>query len=218
MKNETPTIDAKLRSRVGSRYARRLRDAGRLPAVVYGHKSEPVAIEIDRKSTIEIIEDGAHVVNLAIDGAEGGTCLVKELQFGYLGDNVIHIDFTRVNLDDEVEVLVHLHFIGTPEAAKKPGAMLSHDVTELPVRCKVRDIPETLKVDLTKMGEMFTVGELTLPPGVVCTLDAEVPIAAIGFVTEEAEASGEGAEVASGAAEPEVITEKKAAEGDADKK
>lgn len=213
MKHETPTLSAQRRDRLGSRYSKRLRNAGRLPCVIYGHKSDPVSVSVDTKETLTALRHGAHVVNVAVDGSAAETCLVKELQFGFLGDDVIHIDFARVDLNEEVEVKVHIRFVGHPEAAKKPGAVLMNPITDLEVICKVKDIPEEIKVDISKMEEMMTVGEIKLPDGVRTAVDPDTIVSQITFVAEEIAATSEAAEVGeAGAAEPEVITEKKPTE------
>jgi large subunit ribosomal protein L25 len=213
MNRETPTIQAQPRDRVGTRYSQRLRKTGRLPGVIYGHKTEPVSISVDAKEALAVIKRGAHVVNLAMD-SQSETCLVKELQFGFLGDDLIHIDFARVDLNEEVEVKVHLKFTGQPEAAKKPGAVLTHPVTELEVICKVSEIPSEIKVDISRMEEMVTVREIQLPPGVRTNEPPDRIVAQITLVAEEVvPVAAEAAEVTAVAgAEPEVITEKKAEE------
>lgn len=212
MKRETPTIAATPRERVGSRYSQRLRKSGKLPGVIYGHKANPVAISVDEKETLAVLKHGAHVVNVAVEGGQPETCLVKDLQFGYLGDNVIHIDFARVDLNEEVEVKVHLRFVGVPESAKKPGSILTHPMSDLEVICRVADIPGEIKVDLSKMEEVFTVSEIQLPEGVRTKVSPYHIVAQVSFIAEEVVASPEAAEVAAGAAEPEVITEKKPTE------
>ncbi len=213
MKHETPTIAATLRDRLGSRYAQRLRKIGRMPAVIYGHKTDPVAISVDEKEVLALLRHGAHVVNVAIEGQQPETCLVKELQFGYLGDNVIHIDFARVNLSEEVHVNVHLRFVGEPAAAKQAGAVLTHPMTELEVICKVADIPDEIKVDLTKMvDDVLTVGDIQLPPNVRTAVPVSEIVAQVTTVAEEVEAP-EAAEVA-GEAQPEVISESKKQEAE----
>src|SRR5688572_21056032 len=166
MARETPTLNATPRERLGTRYSQRLRKSGRLPGVIYGHKANPVAISVDEKETLTVLKRGAHVINVAIEGHQPETCLIKDLQFGYLGDNVIHVDFARVDLNEEVEVNVHLRFTGVPESAKKPGSILTHPMSQLEVVCKVSDIPSEIKVDLSKMEDVFTVAEIQLPPGV----------------------------------------------------
>ncbi len=217
--HDTPTISATSRERTGTRYSQRLRKQGRLPAVIYGHKKTPLSVSIDEKEILILLHGGAHVLEVKIEGGSKETCLVKDLQFGYLGDNVIHVDFARVDLDEEVTVNVHLNFTGEPELAKKAEAILSHDITELEVICKVNAIPEEIRVDLTVMGEdtLFTVGQIELPAGLKATADPELPVCHISFIHQE-EAEGEEVEVDSGAAEPEVITEAKSDDdGDAKK-
>ncbi len=213
MSHPTPTLKAQVRDRIGTRYSQRLRKSGKLPAIIYGHQQTPVAIAVDQAEVLMHLHHGAHLFSIEIEGSGTETCLVNELQFGYLGDDVIHLDFTRVDLDEEVEVAVHIKFVGTPEAAKKPGAVLTHDLTELEVICKANNIPEEIRVDLSKMQEVITVGEITLPEGVRTAIDPEHAIAHIDFIEEEEE--GEAAEVA-GSAEPEVITERKESEGSED--
>ncbi len=207
---DTPTISATSRERTGTRYSQRLRKQGRLPAVIYGHKKTPLSVSIDEKEILILLHGGAHVLEVKVEGGSKETCLVKDLQFGYLGDNVIHVDFARVNLDEEVTVNVHLNFVGEPELAKKAESILSHDITELEVICKVNAIPEEIRVDLTAMGEatLFTVGQIELPAGLKATADPELPVCHISFIHKE-EAEGEEVEVDTGAAEPEVITEAK---------
>jgi len=213
MSHEVPVLDAQPRDRMGTKYAKRLRASGRLPAVIYGHGSQPTHISIEEKPVISALKRGLHVFNVKV-GAASETCLVKDLQFGWLGDNVIHVDLARVDLDEVVTVKVRLQFVGQPESAKKPGAVLTHDVTELTVKCKVRDIPEDIRVDLGGItADVYTVGEFKLPAGLTAVTDPHAALARVVTVAEEVE--GEAAAPAAGAAEPEVLTAKKDKEGEA---
>jgi large subunit ribosomal protein L25 len=157
------------------------------------------------------------VLSLKFEDGQTDTVLVKDLQFGFLGDNVIHMDLARVNLDETVTVKVHLSFIGTPEAAKKPGAILVHDMPEIEVSCKVRDIPEEIKIDLSHMGDALTVAELKLPAGIAAASDPQAIVCRIEMVMEEAAAEAATPEAK---AAPEVLTAKKeeGAEASKDKK
>ena len=130
MKQETPTIKATLRQQTGSRQSQRLREDGRLPCIIYGHKRDPFAISMDEKEILTLLHHGVHVIKVEVEGGKTETCLVKDLQFGYLGDNVIHIDFTRIKLDEEVQVNVHLTFVGEPPSMQKAMAILNHDLTD----------------------------------------------------------------------------------------
>jgi len=217
MAGQTPTLSAAPRDRVGTHSARRLRKKGRLPAVIYGHKKDPVSVSIDEKETLGILRHGSHVVNLSVEGGKVETCLIKELQFGYLGDNVIHVDFARVDLNEEVEVHVHIRFVGEPAVAKKPGNVLSHDLTELEVVCAVSAIPGEIVADISEMTDTFTVEELKLPEGVRAVTSADAVIARISQVREEEDETGEAEEVTGESQEPEVITEAKREEEGEDK-
>ncbi|MSR28882.1 MAG: 50S ribosomal protein L25 [Phycisphaerales bacterium] len=207
MSKEVPVIEATPRERMGTRYTKRLRAAGKLPAIIYGHGSVPTAVTVDGKSVVSALKRGLHVFELKRAGTANETCLVKDLQFGWLGDDVIHVDFTRVNLDEVVTVSVALHFIGTPEAAKKVGSVLTHDIAELQVRCKVRDIPESIRIDLSGLtNDIMTVAELKLPPELTAMSNPHTALARIVVVLEEA--AGE-AVTTTATTEPEVLTAKK---------
>ncbi len=213
MSKETPVLLAERRTRLGTRYARRLRDQGRLPAVIYGHRTEPVAVSLDAKQTLTTLRHGAHVLSLQLDGGATETCLVKDLQFGFLGDNVIHLDLTRVDLDEVVEVKIHLSFVGQPESSRKPGAIMVHPINELVLKCKVRDIPEEIRVDISAMEDEFKAGEVKLPANVTMVTPAEAVVCRVEIVKEEVAATPEAAATETTAAEPEVLTAKKDKEG-----
>ncbi len=189
MSHETPTLAAELRQRHGSRYSQRLRKAGRLPAVVYGHGSDPVSISLDAKATLKHLHHGNHVFNVEIDGENAETCLVKDLQFGYLGDNVIHVDLARVKLDEKVTVRVHLDLVGELQNAKLAGAIVVHDHSEIEVECAVRDIPESIRVELDDYKQSITVGELVLPEGTVAITPEATMIIHVQIAAEEEEAA-----------------------------
>lgn len=213
--HDTPTISAERRDKVGTRYAQRLRNSGKLPAVIYGHQTDPVAVAFDKKEIINILREGAHVLNVNVGDDKSETCLVKDLQFGYLGDNVIHIDLARVDLNEEVTVNVSLNFVGEPAALKAAGAVLRHDLTQLEVICKVSAIPDEIVVDISEMEQVISVGEIVMPEGVRCTMDEQVAVTHITYVAEVSE-DGEGAELdADLESEPEVISEAKEDGGDA---
>lgn len=216
MASATPTVAATLRDRLGTRYTRRLRAQGQLPVVIYGHGEKPISAAVNAKELLGHLRHGSHVINVAL-GSATQTCLVKELQFGYLGDDVIHADLARVNLDEIVRVLVHVEFFGECAASKRPGAVLTHDLSELAVHCKVRDIPESVRADLTAMqGDLLTAGELKLPEGITLATDAHAAVARVITITEEA--AGEAAAPAAAEAAPAAAEAKKeGGEGDAAK-
>ena len=202
MSNETPQIKVELREKLGTRYAKRLRKGGRLPASIYGAGSDPISVSVDEKEIIRHLHLGSHVMELDNGDGSPATVLVKELQFGYLGDNVIHVDFARVNLTQIVIVNAKLEITGKPTKASDAGAMLEIIRPEIEIECMVKDIPGTIPVDLNTVEEVFTIGDLQLPDGVKATLDEARHIAHVTIVKEEEEEEVEGAE---GETTPEVI-------------
>jgi large subunit ribosomal protein L25 len=187
MTHETPTINAAKRERLGSRYAQRLRKSGQLPAVIYGHGADPVSVSIEEKATLAHLHHGQHVFNVSIEGGATETCLVKDLQFGYLGDNVIHVDLARVDLDEKVKVRVHLDLVGELQNATLAGAIVVHDHSEIEVECAVRDIPESIRVELDTYKQSITVGELVMPEGVVAITPDGTMIIHVQIAAEEDE-------------------------------
>ena len=211
---DTITMDTQMRERTGSRYANRLRKAGRLPAVVYGADMDTKHVSVDEEELLGHLHNGVRVVNLQVENSTK-TCLVKELQFGFLGDNVIHVDFASVNMDQVVTVNVAIRSTGKPKLASEPGAILETVRTEIEVQCKVSDIPTEIMVDISDMEDVVTVADLHMPPGVTPTLEGDKHIIHITFVKEE-EPEAEEAEVDAEGGEPEVITKDKDEEGDAE--
>ena len=185
MSIETPQVKIELREKLGTRYAQRLRKNGRLPASIYGAGSDPVSVSVDEKEIITHLRHGSHVMELDNGDGSPATVLVKDLQFGYLGDNLIHIDFARVNLTQVVKVNAKLEIIGQPTQSSEIGAMLEIIRPEIEIECMVKDIPGSILVDLSTVEEVFTVGDLELPDGVKVMLDEARHIAHISFVKEE---------------------------------
>ncbi len=210
MGHNTPTIEVETRQRTGTRYAKRLRDAGRLPAVIYGRGGAPVHVSVNALEAIGHLQSGAHVMEVKVDGGSSDTCLVKELQFGHLGDDLVHIDLARVDMDQIVTVNVPVTLSGTAKGAKETGAMLVVVRSEIEIRCKVSGIPSEIKADITEMAEALTIGDLDLPEGVETILPPEKHIAHIEFKAEaDEDVDAEATDVDADGAEPEVLTEKK---------
>jgi large subunit ribosomal protein L25 len=205
MATQAPQIQASKRDQLGSRANKRLRDAGHLPGVVYGHKEAIIPVTLPRKEVVNHLNKGAHLFDLALDG-KSEKVLVKEVQYDHLGIEVIHVDFARVSLDEKVEVTVPLELKGTPKGEEE-GAVLQQIVNELELECLVTDIPDKIVANVTEMGKdsALHIKELQLPPGVRCLQDEDLIVCVVKEIQEEVapEAAVEGS------AEPEVIGRKK---------
>ncbi len=214
MLQKTPLLKAQNRDKTGSRYCQRIRAKGQLPAVVYGHKQEPVSIALDFKEAVSHITKGEKVFRLGFDGAkdsEGGqVVLLKELQFDHLGTNIVHADFARVDLNERIRTRVPIHLIGEAKGLKTAGAILMHPTNEVVVECLVTELPEFLEVaiDDLDVDQQITAAQVKLPgANVKMITDSHAIVAQI--VIQQEIVVGEAATTEAGPGEPEVLTAKK---------
>jgi large subunit ribosomal protein L25 len=201
---QSAQVSAKARTELGSRANKRLRDAGFVPGVIYGHKEAVIPVTLAKKELAGHLGRGAHLFDLSLDG-KSQKVLVKEVQFDHLGLEVIHVDFARVSLDEKVTLTVPLELKGTPRG-EEDGGVLTQVIAELEVECLVTDIPDAVRHNVTEMGldSVLQIKDLTLPPGVKVLQDGELIVASVREIAEEevaAPAEGE-------SAEPELIGRK----------
>lgn len=210
MSNQTPTLATENRTKLGTRYNRRLRAAGRLPAVVYGHGHEPMHISVNTKEFHETLNHHAHIVELSVDGSPQ-SCLIKDVQYDYLDRDPVHADFAIVNLDEEIEIELEIVLKGTPVGLNEDGAALSQPMNTLVVKTKANNIPENLEQDVSglNVGDQIHVGELTLPEGVSTDVESELLVCQV--VVRAAQPDPEPTE---GDDEPAVIGEADSASQD----
>jgi large subunit ribosomal protein L25 len=202
-------VTAKPRSELGTRANRRLREAGLLPGVIYGHKEAVVPVTVPRKEVVDHMNRGARLFDLSLDG-KSEKVLIKEVQFDHLGIEVIHVDFARVRLDEKVKVTVPVELKGTPKG-EADGGVLQQILTALEVECLVTEIPDAIRHNVAEMAldDVLHIKDLKLPEGVKSLQDGELIVATVKEILEVVEPVVE----AEGAAEPEVIG-RKPAEGE----
>ncbi|HKQ47875.1 MAG TPA: 50S ribosomal protein L25 [Phycisphaerae bacterium] len=206
---EIPTIKAESRQAAGSRAAARLRRKGKLPAIVYGHKQDPLAVALEMRDVELQISHGAHLVNLDVQG-KVQPCLIKDAQYDHLGAELVHLDLARVDLNETVKVHVTLELRGTPKGAAE-GGQLRQDLMELEVECLVTNIPENIRVSVADLAlnQVLYVKDLKLDAGIRAVNDPETVVATCRVPQVQAEVSTEAAAPVEGAAEPEVIAKGK---------
>jgi large subunit ribosomal protein L25 len=185
----------------GTKFARRLRAQGRIPAIIYGHKQAPTPISMTRESVWEMIKKQTHLAELEMDGGGPETVLVREIQWDHLGKEIIHLDFARVSASDSIETEVRIDLRGTAPGAAE-GGILEQLIHSIEVTCRADAIPDNIKVDISELhidGEIH-VKDLKLPEGVTVKADPESLV--VHVTTKVAEAApaepGEGTQ-------PEVI-------------
>ena len=195
----TDVLQVEKREQFGSAATRRLRRAGQVPAVLYGHGEATEHLALSATDVRMLLRHHSKTVQL--DGAVKETALVSDMQWDPLGIDVLHLDLTRVNLKEMVEVTVPVRIHGDAPGTRAGGVLLenTHDVE---VRCSAGAIPEELQVDVNELqvGEHKSAGDLVLPEGVELVTPADVVIVHV----EAARVDEEVGEVAV-ATEPEVI-------------
>jgi large subunit ribosomal protein L25 len=178
------TLKATKRTESGSNAVRRLRKAGKLPAVVYGHKQEPLSVTVDYKEFIAIIRHHDRLIKLELDG-ELKDVFIKAAQHDVLGDNILHADFEWINLDELVKVEVEIRLWGTP-ADVSTGGVLRQLVEDVEIEVPVKSIPEFLRVDISALtiGEKLTLGDIDLPEGASVVGDDAKPFVSLDLAVE----------------------------------
>jgi len=206
------TLKLNGREKTGTREARRLREQGLIPAIIYGHGEPSQPVTMARHDIELAIQHGERLLQAEVDGKEGNF-LIKDVQYDYLGQNVLHVDLTRVRLDERVEVTVPIELRGTPVGVEQEDGVLTKQLAEIALECVVTSIPEQVRVSVNDLhvDDSVRVSDLELPEGVKVLEDPETVIASVALVAEEEEAAPAEA-AAEAAAEPEVIGEKPAEE------
>ena len=169
----TITLNATTREDMGKGASRRLRHAKQLPAIVYGGEGkEPVSITLQQKDVQHKLPDEhfySQVLSLVIDGAAEDV-LLRDIQHHPYKQEVMHMDFIRIDANHAVHVHTPLHFIGEEGSPgiKQEGGVVSHMMMEVELECLPKNIPEFIEVDLSGMhvGDIVHLSDLKLPEGV----------------------------------------------------
>ena len=173
-------LEVSLRDGRGKSVTRKLRAAGKVPAVVYGSGISPTAIVVESLALAKILRGGSNAL-IDLNGAkaiEGKPVLVKEIQRDPLSRRVVHCDLYAVNLKARLDVEVPIHFVGIPRGVALDGGVLEPLLRTLEVSCMPLTIPESIEVDVSNLGigDAIHVRDLLLPADVVCKTDAEMTV------------------------------------------
>jgi large subunit ribosomal protein L25 len=216
----TATLSAEMRNDRGKGVARKLRAAGRVPGVIYGHGREPQSLSLvarDLDKLLSHIAAGSTVIDLTLGKATTKT-LIREIQRHPFKKQILHIDFMELVAGEKVIVDIPLVFVGVPEGVRLSGALLEQIVHSIEVNVDPSSIPNHIDVDVTNlaMGHSLHVRDLVLPEGLEVLTDEDTTICAViapRAVLEETPAAEGDAEAAAG--EPELIRKTKEDEEDA---
>ncbi|MGA2673817.1 MAG: 50S ribosomal protein L25 [Terracidiphilus sp.] len=195
--------------------ARRVRVAGKIPAVLYGAGHDPVAVEVDPKQISRILfsETGHNTIfDVEIAGQPAAKAMIVDWQREPIKDQLIHIDLKRIALDKALKVKVRVKLLGIPVGVKTAGGILDQVLREVEIECLPADIPSHIDVDVSGLGlfETLRVSDLPHSDAVKILNVEDATVAHVVSIREEAptpaetEAAAVAAATAATAAEPEV--------------
>ena len=223
--SEQFTIDAEIREDVGKGASRRLRHAGKVPAIIYGGHKDPVSVVLDHDPVYHAAENESFyssLVQIKVADGRQQAVVVRDLQRHPFRQLIMHIDFMRVSEGEKLRINVPLHFVNEERspAGKAAGVVIQHQVTDIEIMALPKDLPEFLEVDLALLepGDAVMLSSVTLPEGVELTVkldeDEDITVANAIHIRES---QGEGvlaAEADAEFAEAEEESDLEAAEGD----
>jgi large subunit ribosomal protein L25 len=213
----TASLTATARSDRGTGVARKLRQAGQVPAVIYGHGREPQSLAVvtrDIDKLLSQVSAASTVIDLTVGGTTSRT-LIREIQRHPFKRHILHVDFQELVAGEKVTVSVPLRFIGIAEGVRNSGGILEETMHQLHIRVDPSIIPDHVDVDVTALtiGHSFHIRDINLPEGVLVLDDAGATVCVCTAPKAVVETVvGPEAEVAAGVAEPELIRKTKAEE------
>jgi large subunit ribosomal protein L25 len=215
------TLDVQSRQESGKNANRKLRAQGLVPAVVYGGGRDPLPIQVDRRTLLNLMrqtQGGNPIFLLQLAGTDKSRhAMIRELQIDPVSRHILHVDFQRVLMTEKIRVAVHLELTGIPVGVKTDGGLLDFVTRELHVQCTPDRIPNKLTVDVSHLhiGQHLEAHEVALPEGVELTDEPGRVVASVAHHrTTETEAAPAEALIEAESVQPEVIKKGKEKEGE----
>ncbi len=201
---ETQSLQAKIRTDSGSIKSRKSRNAGLIPAILYGHKQENLMLFLDKKEFCKVIDARTKMVNLKMDSAEE-TAIIKEVQFDTFGKEILHADFIRTDLTEKITTQLPVVLYGTSQGVRE-GGVLDHALKEVEIECLPAEVPDNIRIDISGLaiGDTIHIGDLELPVNVKALGSPDVIVVSVHLAAVEKEVTEE--ELAAG---PEIISARK---------
>jgi len=176
-------ISASTRTKLGKR-SQDERDAGRVPAVVYGHGTDARSISVARSEFLKVMKAAGYssLIDMTLADQSPVKVLIKEVQVEPLTMEPSHVDFYQVRMDEELTAEIPLKFIGESKAVKQDGGTLIKSMDKIEVKCLPANLPHEIEIDLSKLvtfDDAITIASLVFPQGVTTTEDAHLTIATV---------------------------------------
>ena len=196
--------------------AKKLRAKGRVPAVIYGRQTKPQNLEVNRTDLENLVHHSVSenlLLDLSVeqDARPKRLALVQEIQHHALSGQMLHIDLHEVSEDEKVTIMVPVESVGEATGVKNGGGVLEHVLFKVKVRALPKDLPEVIEVNVAhlEIGQSIHIGDIKAPPGVEILGDRTISVISVAAPITEAQEAAAAEEGAAGAAEVEMIKEKK---------
>ncbi len=162
----------------------KLRGQGQIPAVLYGHKVEPKSVVVNYHDFEKIYKQAGEstLVDLKIDGEKPVKVLIQDIQKDPISDQLLHVDFRQVRMDEKLRAEVELKFIGEPPAVKEFSGILVTNVDSVEVECLPKDLVHQIEVDLSSLktfNDVIHISDMKVPAGITILEDAQEVIALV---------------------------------------
>lgn len=185
-------LEVQIRTETGKR-VNNLREQGLIPAELYGKNVENIHLAVKSKDFKNVFKEAGEssIINIVISDKnkkEEIPVLIHDVQKDYLTDNIIHIDFYRVRMDEKIRTHIPLEFVGESPAVKNYGGILNKSMFEIEVEALPKDLPHNIVVDISKIKELnesIYVKDLSIPKNVKILFDPETVIATVNPPKEE---------------------------------
>lgn len=203
-------LDATLRSESGKGASRKIRMAGSIPGVIYGHGRQPQSLTVNARETERLLQHiaaGSTVIELNLNNSVART-LIREIQRHPFKRNILHIDFQELVAGETVEVRCPIVYVGVSDGVRNEGGILDQIMHELLIEVDPSSIPNHIDVDISalKVGQSLHVSDLKLPAGIKVADEGTLTVC----VVQQPKQAPVTAADAAAAAEPEVLRQKKA--------
>jgi large subunit ribosomal protein L25 len=214
------TLAAEAREDFGKNASRRMRRAGRIPAVVYGGGGPAIPVAVDPKRILQILhsESGHNAIfTLEIPGKAPARVMIREWQTEPIRGNLLHVDLVRIARDTKLKLQIPIHVTGEPVGVKVQAGIFEFVLREVEVECLPDDIPEGFIADVSglELGKNFRVSDLPVDPKVKILTDPTRVVAHVAELRAEEEVKPAAEEAVAAPGEPEVIRKGKAEEEEA---
>ena len=192
------TLNLELRGDAGKGVARKLRRAGRVPAIVYGGGEAPVMVSVEAQEALHLFQAISvenTILNLSLGDATERV-LVREVQTHPFRPEILHVDFLRIRRGVPIEVQVPVHLSGIAAGVRIDGGRMDQVTHDIPVKCVPSKIPEAIEVDVTSfaVGDVLRAGDLDLPDEVENLADPGLVICGVASPTVSLDEEDEAAE------------------------